>query len=195
MLLQQLFKLLRKAGMISGKICRSFRVLQLKSLYPKRFFSAPGLVFGRFFSVHFDASASTVSFGQNVQFRDFCQVRSGMNGQLVIGHHNFFNNHCSINCFHEIVIGDDCQFGEGVKFYDHNHAYKNKSLNIAEQGYTTGAIKIGNNCWFGSDVIILKDVEIGDNVIIGAGCVIHKSVPSGTVVLNKQEYIFIQNRD
>ena len=36
---------------------------------------------------------------------------------------------------------------------------------------------------------MLKDVTIGDNVIIGAGCVIHKYVPSNSIILNKQEQL------
>ncbi len=115
-----------------------------------------------------------------------------MNGTLTIGNRVFFNNHCSITCYHSILIGDDCQFGESVKFYDHNHEYRARDKRINQQGYSIGTIKIGNNCWFGSDVIILKNVEIGDDVIIGAGCIIHESIPSGSVIINKQELIKIK---
>ena len=41
-----------------------------------------------------------------------------------------------------------------------------------KQGYSKGPIKIGSDCWIGSNVTILKGVNIGDNVIIGAGSII-----------------------
>lgn len=41
----------------------------------------------------------------------------------------------------------------------------------------------------GANVIILKDVTIGDNVILGAGCVIHKDVPANSVIINRQEQL------
>jgi len=117
----------------------------------------------------------------------------GHNGHLKIGENCFFNNNCSINCLGEIEIGNDNQFGEVVLLYDHNHEYANKELLISEQGYKIGKIKIGNNCWIGSNVVILKDVEIGDNVVIGAGCIIFKSIPSNSLVINQQNLV-IKNR-
>jgi acetyltransferase-like isoleucine patch superfamily enzyme len=156
-----------------------------KSIFANRFLTGENFKFGRFFDLSFDLSSSEVSIGNNVLIRDFCHFRSGMDGKLQIGNNTFFNNNCSINCFHSIIIGDDCQFGEGVKFYDHNHQYRATDKTINEQGYSTGPIKIGNNCWFGSNVVILKNVQIGDNVIIGAGCIIYQSVPPNTVVMNK----------
>jgi acetyltransferase-like isoleucine patch superfamily enzyme len=116
-----------------------------------------------------------------------------MDGHLKIGNNVFFNNYCSITCLHSITIGDNCQFGESVKFYDHNHQYKVTDQLINAQGYTKGRILIGNNCWFGSNVVVLKDVDIGDNVVVGAGCVIHKSIPSNTVVINMQDYLIKKN--
>lgn len=113
-----------------------------------------------------------------------------MNSHLEIGSGTFFNNSCSINCLYKIEIGSDCQFGEGVKFYDHNHQYAS-GQKISSQPYSFGEIKIGKNCWIGSGAIILKNVVIGDNVVIGAGCVIHKSIPSYSVIVNKQELINI----
>ena len=117
-----------------------------------------------------------------------------MNGQLIIGNHVFFNNACSITCFHSVAIGNNCQFGEGVKFYDHNHRYKDSGQLISEQGYSTGGICIGENCWVGSNVIILKNVVIGDNVVISAGCVIFKSIPSNSIVYNNQNLTVTQYR-
>lgn len=42
---------------------------------------------------------------------------------------------------------------------------------------------IGNNVTLGANVCIIGDVTIGDNVIVGAGCVITKSVPSNSIVV------------
>lgn len=189
-MLRLFFRILRK---LKGLYCRVLKHLQMmawRALYTGRFSSSKNFDRGKLFGLYFDASASRVTIGSSVCFRDNCQLRSGMDGVLTIGHRVFFNNYCSITCFHSIIIGDDCQFGEGVKFYDHNHQYKATDKPINQQGYSTGSIKIGNNCWFGSDVIVLKNVEIGDNVVVGAGCVIHKSIPSNTVVIHKNEQIY-----
>ena len=46
---------------------------------------------------------------------------------------------------------------------------------------STGKVVIGNNIYFGTDVIVLKGVTIGDNCIIGAGSIITKSIPANSV--------------
>ncbi len=185
-MLRLFFKIIRKLSSLFFSISRLLKISQWKILYPVRFAAGTQLHFGKLFAIHFDASASGIRIGAGVQFRNFCQIRSGTNGKLTIGDRVFFNDFCSIHCFHEIVIGNDCQFGEGVKFYDVNHSYQQKNVLISEQGYNKGIIHIGSNCWFGTNVIILKNVTIGDNVVIGANCVIHQSIPANSVVTNTQ---------
>lgn len=43
-------------------------------------------------------------------------------------------------------------------------------------------MKIGNNVWIGTRVIILPGVKIGDHSIIGAGAVVTKSFPPYSVI-------------
>lgn len=46
------------------------------------------------------------------------------------------------------------------------------------------SIKIGNDCFFnrGCSINCLESVEIGDNSVIGAGCVIYRDIPANSVV-------------
>lgn len=126
--------------------------------------------------------------GNDINFRNSCNLLVGNKAQLIIGNQFFMNNNCSINCLDKIEIGDSTLFGEGVKLYDHNHQYiENNQYSLKHKDFNTAPIKIGSNCWLGSHVIVLKGVTIGDNVIIGAGCIIHKDVPSNAVIINKQE--------
>lgn len=155
-------------------------------------FTSPFII-GHNLSINTDLSETVIKVGRNFRARDHFNITIGKNGLLEIGESCFFNNHCSINCVGKIEIGNDNQFGEGVLLYDHNHKYQYEKQLISDQGYNIGTIRIGNNCWIGSHVVILKDVTIGDNVVIGAGCVIHESIISNSVVINKQN-LLIQNR-
>jgi acetyltransferase-like isoleucine patch superfamily enzyme len=187
--LQYFFKVFRRFKISLRRLRLKLFLLEYKSLYRSRF-SVPGdFRAGARFSLYFDASQSAISIGRNVVFRDDCQLRSGNNGKLTIGNDVFFNNFCSFHCLDQISIGDNCQFGEGVRIYDANHQYRDKDRLISEQGINSGKITIGKNCWIGANVVILKDVEIGDNVVIGAGAVVFRSVPGNTVVINKQEFL------
>ena len=77
----------------------------------------------------------------------------------------------------KVEIGDDTIFGPGVSIHAENHNFKDLDRTIRLQGATRKGIKIGKNCWIGSKVIILDGVNIGDNVIIGAGAVVTKDIP------------------
>ncbi|WP_353322104.1 acyltransferase [Apilactobacillus apinorum] len=88
-----------------------------------------------------------------------------------------------------IEIGSNTIFGENVKIYDHNHRFNLKNKNISDQGFSNGTVKIGNNCWIGSNTTILKGSEIGDNVVIGAGMVIDSKIPSNTIVKRQSNYV------
>ncbi len=50
-------------------------------------------------------------------------------------------------------------------------------------GYTKiGRIDIKENCFIGDSVIVLPNVTIGPNSIVGAGSVVTKNVPPNTIV-------------
>lgn len=111
-------------------------------------------------------------------------------GTINIGKHVFFNHDCSLSCNgSSITIGDGTLFGECVKIYDHNHRYNDTSLHIKQQGFDSAPIRIGEHCWIASNVVILKGVTIGDNSVIGAGCIVYKDVPPNSVVINKQDIV------
>lgn len=38
------------------------------------------------------------------------------------------------------------------------------------------------HCWVASNAVILKGADIGDNCVIGAGCVVKGTIPAGSLV-------------
>ena len=46
-------------------------------------------------------------------------------------------------------------------------------------------IIIGNDCWIASNVVICGGVTIGDRVVIGAGSVVTRDIPSDTLAAGK----------
>ena len=95
---------------------------------------------------------------------------------------NFYANHNLV-----ILDGNKVEFGDNVfvapncAFYTAGHPldYKerNKGLEYAKP------IKVGNNVWIGGNVTVLPGVSIGDNVVIGAGSVVTKDIPSNVIAI------------
>ena len=48
-------------------------------------------------------------------------------------------------------------------------------------GENVGAIKIGNNVWLGRDVVVQKNVTIGDNCVIAQGSIVTRDIPANHV--------------
>jgi teichuronic acid biosynthesis glycosyltransferase TuaG len=140
-----------------------------------------GLRIDDFTRITLDRDRSYLLTGSEVMISRFCNMVI-WEGSLLIGNNVSFNNYCSVSCMEHIEIGDDTWFGEGVRLYDHNHRYKTEGIPFTRQGMDTGKVKIGNNCWIGSNTIILQNVTIGHNCVIGANNLIYKSVPDNTIV-------------
>ena len=130
---------------------------------------------------------STIELGTDVTFRSFVSLEVANNAKLTLGNRVFFNDHCTIRCGKEIEIGKDTMFGDGVRIFDHNHKYSN--YHIEKIQFTADKITIGNNCWIGTNVVILKGVTIGDNVIIGAN---HVFTLTASDTLENLDYL-VQN--
>ena len=137
-----------------------------------------------------DRKASLI-VGSNVICRNFENFHVS-SGKLILHDGVFINNSCSFNCMERIEIGNGTMMGEGVRFYDHDHVYTAEK--IEKWQWTTAPIRVGRDCWIGSNVTILKGVTIGDNTIIGAGCLVRKDIPANSVVYNDGS-LCIKRRD
>jgi len=140
---------------------------------------------GNYASLYIHPSASLL-IGDNINLKNYLNFVVGKNAKVILENNIFMNNYCSINAIERIEIGENTLFGEGVKLYDHNHEYNGEV--VEHHKFTSSPIKIGKNCWLGSNVTVLKGVTIGNNCVIGAGCLIHKDVPAGSVVKLNQTF-------
>ena len=121
-------------------------------------------------------------WGRGFHMRKGFQATVEHGGVITLGNNVFFNNGCGLHARKAITIGDETIFGENVHVYDHNHRFADPTLAIKDQGYTEAPVTIGRHCWIGSNVTILKGATIGDNTVIGAGCVISGDIPANSVV-------------
>jgi acetyltransferase-like isoleucine patch superfamily enzyme len=101
--------------------------------------------------------------------------------RIRVGNRNYFNRNVMIDACGLIEIGDQNMFGPDVYITDSNHRH-GPGLAPNAQPMDGGKVKIGNRCWIGAKVVILKDVELGDGCVVGAGAVVTKSVAPGAVV-------------
>lgn len=81
------------------------------------------------------------------------------------------------------------QFGAGLFIGHYGTIVVNKACRIGENcvlnvcvNIGMGGSIIGDNCYIGPGVKIVKPVHIGNNVVLGANSVINKDIPDNTMV-------------
>lgn len=82
-------------------------------------------------------------------------------------------------------IGPGCNIGHNSIIGKHTF--------IAGMTNLGGKAKIGDYCFIGMGVIILPGIEVGNNVMIGAGAVVTKNVPNGVVACGVPAKIISKN--
>ena len=95
---------------------------------------------------------------------------------------NFYANHnLTILDGGKVKFGDNVFIAPNCSFYTAGHPIdyieRNKGLEYVKP------ITVGSNVWFCVDVCVLPGVTIGDNVVIGAGSVVVKDIPSNSVAV------------
>ena len=79
-----------------------------------------------------------------------------------------------------ITVGDNVHITDGVKFITHDGGTLLYRKQIPDLEITKPII-IGDDVYFGNNVIVLPGVTIGSNVLIGAGAVVTKDIPDNSV--------------
>ena len=103
------------------------------------------------------------------------------------GHHVHFGNFVYANYGLTLVddthiyVGDQTMFGPHVTLATAGHPI-DPQLRAKGLQYNL-PIRIGRNCWLGAGVIVMPGVTIGDNVVIGAGSIVTKDIPSNVVAV------------
>jgi acetyltransferase-like isoleucine patch superfamily enzyme len=94
-----------------------------------------------------------------------------------IGTGVYINFNCTFLDTCLITIGSRTLIGPNCCFYSATHPldpFLRNGINGPELGKP---ITIGEDCWFGGNVIVLPGITIGRGVTVGAGSVVTKDVP------------------
>ncbi|AGS26187.1 acyltransferase [Rhizobium etli] len=97
-------------------------------------------------------------------------------GDVILG------EHCSINPY--ACVSGKVTCGNGVRIASHasivgfNHGFDDPDRPIHRQGVVSIGIIIGDDVWIGANCVILDGVTIGNGAVIAAGAVVTQDIPS-----------------
>ena len=137
-----------------------------------------GLVFGDY-----------VTISRGVMIRPSSYYGGDYGQGLVMGEHSSFGAYSYVGCSGKITIGRNVMFGPKCSLFAENHNFSDTGTSIKSQGVNQKGITVEDDCWIGSNVTILDGVTIGRGSVIGAGTLITKDVPAGSVVMDKRNRV------
>ena len=122
-----------------------------------------------------------VSIGRGTTIRPSSYYGGDAGQGLSMGDRSSIGAGGFIGCSGWIEIGDDVMIGPGVRLFSENHVIERTDVTIKSQGVARGRLIIGDDCWIGSGVTIMANVEIGQGSVIAAGSVVTRDVPPFSV--------------
>jgi acetyltransferase-like isoleucine patch superfamily enzyme len=110
-----------------------------------------------------------------------CKIRVH-EGEVRIGAKTVMGQECTISAFQHVAIGRECVVADRVMLIDFDHGVVEVERPIRLQGIYKRDVNVGNNCWIGYGVCVLRGVTVGDNCVLGTSAVVTNDVPDNAVV-------------
>src|SRR3954453_6570207 len=102
--------------------------------------------------------------------------------RIRIGAGTFLNLGVMVAAQELVEIGDHCMFANGCFVTDAAHRFDDPDKPVTWQGFTSkGPTRIGDNCWFGANVVVTSGVTVGERCVIGANSVVTRDLPPRTI--------------
>ena len=107
------------------------------------------------------------------------ELNTGPQGRLEIGDRVLVNHGCSIGATLLVRIGEHCNIGSQCILID--NAFHQLDPERRNEQPESAPVILESNVWLATRVIVLPGVTIGRNSVIGAGSVVTRDVPAGTL--------------
>ena len=127
------------------------------------------------------ASVNNVSLGNNVKIRKYSSVFGAPSHPVIIADDTKISSSCFLNGYDApLIIGERCGISRHTHIMTGSGPWSEKMRRIFP--VIRGLVKIGNDCWLGSDIIIMPKVTLGDFCIVASNSFVNKSFPAYSII-------------
>jgi acetyltransferase-like isoleucine patch superfamily enzyme len=119
-----------------------------------------------------------LELGEHVVLEPGVWLTAQAPARIRIGGGTFLNLGVQIAAADLVEIGEHCMLANGCFVTDANHRFDDPEVPVPWQGFTSkGPTRVGDNVWFGANVVVTSGVTIGDRCVIGANSVVTTDLP------------------
>lgn len=141
---------------------------------------------------HFEIAGRDIEIGREFWSGRYCGIGGGSCmerlSRLRIGDFGHIGDFSFINTARPVTIGHEVGLGQETKIYTHG-AYQSFLRGFPVE---FGPVTLENNVWC-PKAIIMPNVTIGHDTVVGAGAVVTKSLPSGCLAAGIPARIIKEN--
>ncbi len=191
--------------LLSSTVPGAIGLFLRKKLYPLILGSVgKGVVFGR--NVTFRHPLK-IDIGDNVIIDDntLIDAKGDTNRGIKIGNNVYIGRNCIVYCKNgDIILGDKVNIGHNSILFSSNRLVIGEGVLIAayfyamsggeydytsdvkvidQPGFSRGDTVIGDNCWFGTKVVVGDGVKVGKGSVVGANSLVIKDIPEDSVAV------------
>jgi serine O-acetyltransferase len=121
----------------------------------------------------------------NAPFRLLYRILEFLGGATIPLQTEFGGQPCLPHGIHGVFISAGARLGRNCVIFQQVTIGSN--MLVASRGF--GFPEIGDNCYLGAGAKIIGNVKLGDNVRVGANAVVHRDVPSNSVVTAAEQTV------
>lgn len=120
--------------------------------------------------------AKFLGFGDNTSIYDSSLVI----GDVKVGKNTWIGPFTILDGSGGLKIGNNCSISAGVQIYSHDSV--KWAISGGKDSYENKSTNIGDNCYIGPNVVIVKGIALGDGCIVGANSLVNKSFPANSKI-------------
>ena len=128
---------------------------------------------------------STIHIQKNTMLYPDSLIYAHRNSEIIFGEGSMLSKYSSISSENSVSIGNNVLMGPNVFIADYNHEYRDITKPISQQGHISrdkegqpNRINIEDGCWIGKNAVVVGNVHIGRNSVIGANSTVVKDIPA-----------------
>lgn len=124
-----------------------------------------------------------IHIGDNVKIMQGVIISTAQEGKVSIGSDVYIGEYSIITSNKEIIIEDNVMIAPHNNIVDFDHESNDFGTAKSQTSFTAKKITIQKGSWIASNCCVLKGVTIGEKATIGAGTIVTKDIPSGSVAV------------